>query len=215
MRTYNTNYKLNGTHSAKEQKNESKKMKLKKHVVIICILPTLFFPATGLANISQAGKYFTERKRPTHHFLDMGIGGTLIKSLYPFEMNDYPFFAYLNYRREKWGQTKIPVIFSLQYENLFSKRDQARIHGLTGLRYPLSHDLTLFHVDFMIGFSLPFNFSFKTNQPAVEFRLLFTHIVGPKAGTNRLYFQWGAKGALTETKIRSGLAVQIGMDNHL
>ncbi len=162
----------------------------------------------------KAQKYFIERERPLHHFLDFGIGLTLIESFYPFETTAYPFTAYLNYRREKWGSTKIPIIFSFHYESLFKQNYNSRIHTLAGIRYPTSHDLRLFHVEFLAGVSVPLNFSFKMEKWALEARLLFTHIIGPKAGHHRLYFQWGAKARLKQ-QFRSGLIVQLGLDNHL
>ena len=162
----------------------------------------------------SAKKYFAERKRPLHHFLDIGIGATLIESFYPFETTAFPFFVYLNYRREKWGQVKIPVIFSFHYEPSFNLYPLNRIHTLAGLRYPTSHDLSLFHVDLMAGVSFPLKSSAKAEKLALELRLLFTHIIGPKASTHRFYFQWGAKARL-EKQFRSGLVVQMGIDNHL
>ena len=209
-------------------------IKNKKYLSSLLILSCLFFlfheTATAkynkdIASISpvftvkrnpygEAKEYFIKRKRPLHHFLDMGIGATLIESFYPFEMTAYPFFVYLSYRREKWGQVKIPVIFSFQYEALFNKNTTHRVHALTGLRYPTSHDLSLFHVDFMTGFSLPLSPSFKEDSLALELRLLFTHIIGPKASTHRLYLQWGVKAQL-KNQFRSGLIIQVGLDNHL
>ena len=162
----------------------------------------------------KARKYFTARKRPIHHFLDMGVGAVLIESFYPFETTAYPFFVYFNYRKEKWGQIKIPVIFSIQYEALFNKRNPHRIHTLLGVRYPTSHDLSLFHVELMSGISFPLNPISKQDKIALEFRLLFTHIIGPKASPNRLYFQWGAKARLKQ-RLQPGLIIQIGLDNHL
>lgn len=163
---------------------------------------------------NKARQYFIDRKRPLHHFLDVGVGAALVDSFYPFEMTAYPFFAYINYRREKWGKTKIPVIFSLQYEALFKKQSSYRIHTLVGVRYPKTHDLTPFHVEFLSGASYALKPFTKQDNPAMEFRLLFTHIIGPKASTNRLYFQWGAKARLRE-QFQSGLIIQIGLDNHL
>ncbi|MDE0119693.1 MAG: hypothetical protein OXM55_06785 [Bdellovibrionales bacterium] len=160
----------------------------------------------------KAANYFKQRKRPLHHFLDLGIGGVLIESFYPFKTTSYPFFAYINYRKEKWGQTKIPIIFSFQYESLLNQKSHSRIHALGGLRYPTSHDLTLFHVDFMVGTSVPV--LFKIEEIALELRLLFTHIIGPKAATKRLYFQWGAKTTLKD-QFQYGLIVQLGLDMHL
>ncbi len=163
---------------------------------------------------NKAKKYFIHRKRPLHHFLDIGVGATLIESFYPFEMTAYPFFAYINYRRERWGKTKIPVIFSVQYEALFNKNSPHRIHTLVGIRYPNTHDLTPFHVELLSGASLPLKPITKQDGLAMEFRLLFTHIIGPKTSTNRLYFQWGAKARLKQ-QFQSGLIIQMGLDNHL
>ncbi|MDE0518507.1 MAG: hypothetical protein OXH36_02980 [Bdellovibrionales bacterium] len=160
----------------------------------------------------KAKEYFKKRKRPLHHFLDLGIGGVLIESFYPFKTTSHPFFAYISYRKEKWRQTKIPIIFSLQYESLFNQKSHSRIHALAGLRYPTSHDLTLFHVDFMAGTSAPA--SFKLEEIALELRLLFTHIIGPKAATKRLYFQWGTKARLKD-RFQYGLIGQVGLDIHL
>ncbi len=162
----------------------------------------------------SAQKYFTERQRPLRHYLDLGIAVTLIESFYPFETTAYPFTAYINYRKEKWGNTKIPIIFSLHYESIFKQHYRTRIHTLAGVRYPTSHDLSLFHVEFLAGISFPFNFSFKAEKLALEMRLLFTHIIGPKAGAHRLYLQWGAKAHLKQ-QFRSGLVVHLGLDNHL
>ena len=163
----------------------------------------------------KAKEYFEERQRPLHHFLDIGIGATLVESFYPFEMTAWPFYLYLNYRREKWGQKKIPVIFSVQYEPLFNKNDSNRIHTLAGLRYPTTHDLSPFHVDFMVGISFSLKSSdLKKDRTAMELRLLFTHIIGPKASPYRLYFQWGAKARVTNP-FQSGLVVQLGLDSHL
>ena len=64
----------------------------------------------------------------------------------------------------------------------------------------------------MAGTSIPV--SFKTEEMALELRLLFTHIIGPKAATKRLYFQWGAKANLRE-EFQYGLIVQLGLDMHL
>lgn len=163
---------------------------------------------------NTAKKYFIERKRPLRHYLDLGIGVTLIESFYPFETTAYPFTAYINYRKEKWGNTKIPIIFSLHYESLFKQYYRSRIHTLAGIRYPTSHDLSRFHVEFLAGVSFPLNFSFKAEKLALEMRLLFTHIIGPKAGVHRFYFQWGAKAHLKQ-RFRSGLIVHLGLDNHL
>lgn len=165
--------------------------------------------------LTKARKYFAERKRPLHHFLDIGVGATLVESFYPFELTAWPFYLYLNYRREKWGQTKIPVIFSVQYESLFNKNDSNRVHTLAGLRYPATHDLSPFHVDLMLGVSFSLKSSdLKKDRTAMELRLLFTHIIGPKASPHRLYFQWGAKARVTNP-FQSGLVVQLGLDSHL
>ena len=172
---------------------------------------------TLLAKINyykSAQKYFTERQRPLRHYLDLGIAVTLIESFYPFETTAYPFTAYINYRREKWGNTKITVIFSFHYESIFNQYYKKRIHTLVGVRYPTSHDLSRFHVEFLAGLSFPLNFSFKAEKLALEMRLLFTHIIGPKAGAHRLYLQWGAKAHLKQ-QFRSGLVVHLGLDNHL
>ena len=164
---------------------------------------------------SKARKYFEERKRPLHHFLDIGVGATLIESFYPFEMTAWPFFVYVNYRREKWGQTKIPLIFSFQYESLFNSEVSNRVYALTGMRYPLTNDLSLFHVDFMAGVSFSLKSSdLKKDKIAMELRLLLTHVIGPKASPYRLYFQWGAKARVTNP-FQSGLIVQLGLDSHL
>ena len=165
----------------------------------------------GADSYSKATKYFTERERPLHHFLDIGLTATLIESLYPLQTTAYPFSAYINYRKERWGRIKLPVILSLQYEKLFNKQN-SRIHTLIGLRYPVSHDLSLFHAGLMAGVSFPAELSFK--DPALEFRLLFTHIIGPKAGAHRLYFQWGAK-ASWKKRFQPGLIIQLGLDSHL
>lgn len=162
---------------------------------------------------SKAQEYFKVRKRPIHHFLDIGIGFTPIYSFYPFELTAYPFSAYLNYRRERWGSLKIPIIFSFQYKYLLSKNISLnQIHALIGIRYPTSHDLRLFHVDFLTGFSLPT--SFEIEKIALEIRLLFTHVIGPKNATTRLYFQWGTAIQLQKT-FRPGLLIQLGLDNHI
>ena len=164
---------------------------------------------------AKAKKYFEERKRSLHHFLDIGVGATLIESFYPFEMTAWPFFVYVNYRREKWSQTKIPIIFSFQYEPLFNSEASHRVHALAGLRYPPTHDLSPFHVDFMAGVSFSLKSSdLKKDKMAMELRLLFTHIIGPKASPYRLYFQWGAKARVTNP-FQSGLVVRLGLDNHL
>ena len=162
---------------------------------------------------SKAQEYFKVRKRPIHHFLDIGIGCTPIHSFYPFEFTAYPFSVYLNYRREKWGSLKIPIIFSFQYKYLLSENISLnQIHTLIGVRYPTSHDLRLFHVDFLTGFSLPT--SFDIEKIALEMRLLFTHVIGPKNATTRLYLQWGTAVQLRKT-FRAGLLIQIGLDNHI
>ena len=162
---------------------------------------------------SKAQEYFKVRKRPLHHFLDIGIGSTPIHSFYPFEFTAYPFSVYLNYRREQWGSLKIPIIFSFQYKYLLSENISLnQIHTLIGVRYPTSHDLRLFHVDFLTGFSLPTSFDIK--KIALEMRLLFTHVIGPKNSTTRLYFQWGTAVQLQKT-FRAGLLIQIGLDNHI
>ncbi len=163
---------------------------------------------------SKAKEYFSKRNIPLHHFLNIGIGAILIESFYPFKTTAYPFFVYISYRKEKWGQVKIPIIFSFQYEPLFNPNSRDRIHGLTGVRYPTSFDLTLFHVDLMAGFSLPAALDFEKEKPALELRLLFTHIIGSKASSHRLYFQWGAKARLKE-RFLPGFVIQIGLDNHL
>ena len=183
-----------------------------KLVESVTSISSSFIVKTNYYN--KAKKYFIERERPLRHFLDIGVGATLIESFYPFEMTAYPFFVYLNYRREKWWDIKIPIIFSFQYESPFNKYTFHRIHALTGFRYPISHDLTTFHVDLMTGFSFPLSLSFKEDSLALESRLLFTHIIGPKASTHRLYFQWGFKAQIGN-QIRSGLIIQIGLDNHL
>ena len=172
-------------------------------------------PARTLSNYAKAQEYFAKRQRPLRHFLDLGIGATLIESLYPFEMTAYPFSVYANYRREKWGQLKLPLIFSLQYAPLFNRHTPSRLHTLAGIRYPASHDLKLFHIDFHLGVSFPLDFSFKIHKPALELRLLLTHIIGPKDSRHRLYFQWGPKAQLTKKRFRSGLIVHLGLDNHL
>ena len=160
----------------------------------------------------EAKDYFMQRKRPRRDFIDVGIGATVIESLYPLEMTAFPFYLYFNYRRERAKNFKTPLLFSLQYEML-GRAYQSRIHGLMGLQHPASHDLNLFHVGFMMGFSFPFKTSSR-EKPGLEFRLLFTHIIGPKASTHRLYLQWGAKAQLTN-KFKSGLVVQLGLDNYL
>ena len=171
--------------------------------------------ARTLNSFAKAQEYFAKRQRPLRHFLDIGIGATLIESFYPFEMTAYPFSVYANYRREKWGQLKLPLAFSLQYAPLFNRHIPARIHTLAGIRYPASHDLKLFHIDFHIGVSFPLDFSFKIHKPALELRFLLTHIIGPKDSRHRLYFQWGPKAYLTKKQFRSGLIVHLGLDNHL
>ena len=173
--------------------------------------------STSIVNISTnyykaAQKYFKERKRPLHHFLDIGGGAILVHSFFPWETTAYPFFVYLNYRRERWRQVKIPVIFSLQYSPLFSQQNFHRIHTLIGLRYPTSHDLNTFHLDLMMGASFPLSFAIE--KTALELRLLSTHIIGPKSSASRLYFQWGAKAQIKKTT-KVGLTVQLGLDNHL
>ena len=160
----------------------------------------------------KATEYFKKRARPLRHFLDLGVGGTFIESFYPLKTTSHPFFAYINYRKERWGKTKIPIIFSFQYEALFNQAVHSRVHALTGFRYPTSHDLTLFHVDFMLGTSVPV--LFKLEEIALELRLLFTHIIGPKDATKRLYFQWGTKTRLKD-RFQYGLIVQVGLDMHL
>ena len=83
------------------------------------IKPTILLAKTN--GYLKAKKYFEKRKRPLHHFLDIGVGAILIESFYPFKTTSHPFFAYINYRKEKWGQTKLPIIFSFQYESLLIK----------------------------------------------------------------------------------------------
>ena len=164
---------------------------------------------------AKAQEYFAQRQRPLRHFLDIGVGATIIESIYPFELTAYPFSVYINYRREKWGQLKMPILFSLQYAPLFNRHIPQRISALAGFRYPASHDLKLFHVGFRLGVSLPTDFSFKINKPALELRLLLTHIIGPKDSAHRLYFQWGPQASLTTKQFRAGLTARIGLDNHL
>ena len=69
-------------------------------------------------------------------------------------------------------------------------------------------------LNLMSGLSFPLKPITKQDSLAMEFRLLFTHIVGPRASANRLYLQWGAKAQLKE-QFQSGLIIQIGLDNHL
>ena len=177
------------------------------------IIKKPFLLTSNTSHYSKAKEYFKVRKRPLHHFLDIGIGSTPIHSFHPFEFTAYPFSAYLNYRREQWSSLKIPIIFSFQYKYLLSKDISLnQIHTLIGIRYPTSHDLRLFHVDFLTGFSLPT--SFKIEKIALEMRLLFTHVIGPKSSTTRLYFQWGTAVQLHKT-FRAGLLIQIGLDNHI
>ena len=167
------------------------------------------------ADYLKAKEYFAQRQRPLRHFLDIGIGATVIESFYPFEMTAYPFSVYVNYRREKWGQLKMPFLFSLQYAPLFNQHTPKRISTLVGIRYPVSHDLKLFHIGFRMGVSFPLDFSFKIHKPALELKLLLTHIIGPKDSTHRLYFQWGPKASLNTKRFRAGLIAHIGIDNHL
>jgi len=162
---------------------------------------------------SKVRDYFAKRKRPLHHFLDIGIGVTILESIYPFKTTAWPLFVYLNYRREKWGQMKLPIMLSLQYEPLL-KPAYRRVSVLTGIRYPKSHDLNLFHVDLMLGISFPLSRSVKKDNPAMELKLLFTHIIGPKAAMHRLYFQWGTK-ARVKSPFQPGLIVHLGLDSHL
>ena len=167
---------------------------------------------TGYA---KAQEYFAKRRRPLRHFLDIGLGATLIESFYPFELTAYPFSVYVNYRRERWGQLKLPLLLSLKYAPLFNRWATKKIYTLVGFRYPVSHDLTLFHMGFRVGVSIPLDFSFKIHKPALELRFLLTHIIGPKDSAHRLYVQWGPKASITTKQFRAGLIAHIGLDNHL
>ena len=165
---------------------------------------------------SKAAKYFKERKRPLRHFLDLGIGISPIKSIYPFQTGKYPVFIYLNYRREKWGTWRLPVIFSIQYEHgFFYEEGQAhRLTPLIGLRYPPSKDLRTFYVDFLAGTSFLLADSLNPWLLPLDTRLLFTHIIGAKYKSYRLYIQWGLRMRL-ETNFYFAPILQIGIDLHL
>lgn len=159
----------------------------------------------------KAAEYFQKRKRPLHHFIDIGIGATLIESFYPFSTTAYPFYFYLNYRREKWNKTKIPIIFSVQYEPASSSH---QIHTFIGIRQPHSYDLRLFYVDCMFGISFPSKWEMNTKNIVWELRLLFIHIMSGQNSAHRFYFKWGPTVQWNQ-KWRSSLLVQMGIDNHL
>ena len=168
---------------------------------------------------SKAAEYFKERKRPLRHFLDMGGGLSPIKSIYPFQTGKYPLFIYLNYRREKWGTWRLPVIFSIQYEHSFFYDEGGQSHRLTpliGLRYPPAKDLRTFYVDLLIGtsFLIPPPDSHNLWPLPLDTRLLFTHIIGAKHKSYRLYIQWGLRTRL-ETEFYFSPILQFGLDIHL
>ena len=187
---------------------------------ILSIVPREGEGTTSLGEKAQnlgekAQNYFVERKRPLRHFLDIGVGLSPIPSVSPFEVTTaFPVFLYVNYRRERWKKLKVPVIFSLKYETDFLIHEKHKAHVLAGVRFPRSHDLNRFHVDLLAGLSFPANFSFQEEKLAGEGQLLLTHIVGPRAGINRFYFQWGSSIKWQE-RVTFGLILHLGVDNHL
>ena len=165
---------------------------------------------------SKAAKYFQERKRPLRHFLDLGMGIHPIKSLYPFQTGKYPVAVYLNYRRERWGTWRLPVIFSIQYEHgfFYEEGQHHRLTPLIGLRYPPSKDLRIFYAELLVGTSFLLADSLNPRLLPLDTRLLFTHIIGTKYKTYRLYLQWGLR-TRWEKNFHFAPALQIGIDLHL
>ena len=172
--------------------------------------------STAKKYYSKASKYFKERNRPLRHFLDIGAGASPVKSFYPFETEKYPLFMYLNYRREKWGSWRLPIIFSLHYEHSFFYAEGLphRITVLAGGRWPLSKDLKTFYIDLLLGSSFILGETLNLKLLPLDARLLFTHIISSKYKRGRFYVQWGPRIRLDQG-FHPGAAIHLGLDFHL
>ena len=166
---------------------------------------------------SKAAQYFKERKRPLRHFLDIGGGLSPIKTIYPFQTGKYPLFIYLNYRRERWGTWRLPIIFSIQYEHgfFYEEGQPHRLTPLIGFRYPPAKDLRTFYVELLAGTSFLLQDSFDPSLLPLDTRLLFTHIISSKHKAHRLYIQWGLRTQWEIDTFYFAPLLQVGWDIHL
>ena len=178
-----------------------------------------------VASYGKAVRHFRERIRPFPHFLDLAIGSNLLPSIYPLKLAIIPpiLSLHVRYRREKWGSTKWPVIFSAHYEWDFNSSSPDRIekvYALIGTRVPRSHDLNKVHVDFLAGTSFFIKYPEKDFSPyiPIELRLLFTYILSPAHKTARIYVQGGLKSEIIfreNTEYQFGLVIRIGLDLYI
>ena len=191
---------------------------LKKYtqLIYLCLILIPFITPDTYADspYEKAAEFFQKRSRPMRHFVDFGAGTHLINSFYPFELTNFPLLFHLNYRREKWGDLRLPLMASLQYEPKWKERDHSRFYTLIGGRYPTSHDLTHFYIDLLMGISFSFTDSSNDSHIPIELQLWFTHILGPKNLRGRLYLQWGLK-ARYQSEFIGAAALRMGIDYHL